>query len=212
MSLPNQNALSGRAVGLGLVILLHAGIVFALITGLSKEIVQVVRGPMETEIIEEIQDNEEAPPPPPPDFERPPPSFVDMPTLNIESAPQATNTITQVTNVRPTAPPPPPPAPKPRTEPRQDPKRPISQPEYPATSTRLGEEGAVVLKFMVLPNGRVDGDSITVEESSGFERLDKAAIAEARKAWRFIPATEDGKPVASWHHFRVVFQLTKGRR
>lgn len=214
MSQVNQSAISGRMIGFGLVVLLHIGIVYALVTGLSKQVVQVILGPMETEIIEEIQTDDEPPPPPPPEFERPPPAFVDMPVLNIETAPAPTRAIQSVTNERPVVrPPPPPPAPpkKPRTEPQQNPRRPITQPEYPSTSVRLEEEGAVVLKFMVKPDGRVDGDTITVEESSGFERLDKAAIAEARKAWRFTPATEDGKPVASWHHFRVVFELKKLR-
>jgi protein TonB len=212
MSQINATAVPPRVIGLGLVILLHIGIVIALATGLSHSVVEVIRGPMETEIIDEVKDESEPPPPPPPEFKQPPPAFVDMPLISVETAQPATTAIQAVTNVKaPTAPPP---APKPKaaaTEPRSDPKRPITQPEYPATSVRLGEEGAVILKFMVQPNGRVDGNTISVVESSGSERLDKAAMAEARKAWKFIPATEDGKPVAAWYQFRVVFELKKQR-
>ena len=212
MSQINTTAVPPRLIGLGFVLLLHVGIVIALATGLSHSVVEVIRGPMETEIIDEVKKEDEAPPPPPPEFKQPPPAFVDMPLISVESAAPATNAIQSVTNVKaPTAPPP---APKPKaaaTEPKSDPKRPITQPEYPATSVRLGEEGAVILKFMVQPNGRVDGNTISVVESSGSERLDKAAMAEARKAWKFIPATEDGKPIAAWHQFRVVFELKKAR-
>ncbi|MEN3976779.1 energy transducer TonB [Emcibacter sp. SYSU 3D8] len=206
-----QSVISGRALGFGFVILIHVGIFYALMSGLSSTMVELLTGPMETEIIDEAVKDDSPPPPPPPDFKPPPPAFVDMPMVAFDSAP-ATRAIQNVTNeVKKAPPPPPPPVAKP-TEPRQDPRRPITQPEYPSTSVRLGEEGAVILKFMVMPNGRVDADSISVVESSGSDRLDKAAMTEARKAWRFIPGTKDGKPVAVWHQFRVVFELKKARR
>lgn len=205
-----QSVISGRALGFGFVVLIHVGLFYALMSGLSSTMVELLTGPMETEIIEEIAKDDAPPPPPPPDFKPPPPAFVDMPMVSFDTA-AATSAIQNVTNEVKKAPPPPPPPSAPPTEPRQDPRRPITQPEYPATSVRLGEEGAVILKFMVQPNGRVDPETISVVESSGSERLDKAAIAEARKAWKFIPGTKDGKPVAVWHQFRVVFELKKAR-
>lgn len=212
MNSNTTSLISGRAIGFLVVILIHIGLFYALASGLSSTMVELLKGPMETEIIDEIKKDDVPPPPPPPDFKPPPPAFVDMPMVSFDSAPAA-NTITNVTNeVKKAAPPPPPPPPPvAATEPRQDPRRPITQPEYPATSVRLGEEGAVILKFMVMANGRVDGDSISVLESSGSERLDKAAIAEAKKAWKFIPGTKDGKPAPTWHQFRVVFELKKAR-
>ncbi len=207
----NQSVISGRALGFIFVILVHVGLGWALMSGLSNTMVELLKGPLETEIIDEKIKDDAPPPPPPPDFKPPPPAFVDMPMVSFDSAP-STSAIQNVTNeVKKAAPPPPPPPTAAPTEPRQDPRRPITQPEYPATSVRLGEEGAVILKFMVMPNGRVDGETISVVESSGSERLDKAAIAEARKAWKFIPGTKDGKPVAVWHQFRVVFELKKAR-
>jgi protein TonB len=208
MSQTKQNAIPARMLGFGFVVLLHIVIVYALASGLARTAVQVIAGPMETEIIDEIEESQEEPPPPPPDFEQPPPAFVDMPQIAIETAPQTTNAIQKVTNVKPTAPPPPPPPPVKKVPPQSDPKRPITQPDYPATSRRLGEEGAVVLRFLVQADGRVDDSSIEVTQSSGHDRLDKAAVQEAKRRWRFKPATEDGKPVAAWHQFRVVFQLT----
>jgi protein TonB len=211
MNTETKTVIPGRVLGFGFVILIHIGLFYALMSGLSSTMVELLTGPVQTEIIDEAKTEDRPPPPPPPDFKPPPPAFVDMPMVAFDSAP-ASSAIQSVTNeVKKAAPPPPPPPKIAKTEPRQDPRRPITQPEYPATSVRLGEEGAVILKFMVMANGRVDGDSISVLESSGSERLDKAAIAEARKAWKFIPATEDGKPVAAWHQFRVVFELKKAR-
>lgn len=197
--------------GIALVIILHVAGIYALATGLASKTVDLLRGNIKAVVTTEEVKDDVPPPPPPPDFKPPPPAFVDMPMVSFDSAP-STSAIQNVTNeVKKAAPPPPPPPTAAPTEPRQDPRRPITQPEYPATSVRLGEEGAVILKFMVMPNGRVDGETISVVESSGSERLDKAAIAEARKAWKFIPGTKDGKPVAVWHQFRVVFELKKAR-
>jgi TonB family protein len=77
-----------------------------------------------------------------------------------------------------------------RPDPRVSP--PSIQEYYPPTSMRLGEEGVVKVKFCVGPNGRVV--SAELGESSGFERLDEAAV-KVTKLYRFTPATEDGKPV-----------------
>lgn len=96
-----------------------------------------------------------------------------------------------------------------RTDPRQDPARPITQPPYPSDAFQKGEEGAVVLKFVVRPDGSVDPATVAVDQSSGSASLDKAAIAEAGTKWRFQPATENGRPVAATHMFRVVFQIDK---
>ena len=47
-----------------------------------------------------------------------------------------------------------------------------------------------------------------VAKSSGFEKLDEAAVKEVQRNWRFVPGKEDGKPVAMWHTFAVTFKLT----
>ena len=88
---------------------------------------------------------------------------------------------------------------------RADPRHPLTQPMYPPTDQRLGNQGSVDIEIYVLPNGRV-GDA-RVLRSSGFERLDQSALDEARRRWRMLPATRDGEPVAQWHSLRVVFKL-----
>ncbi|NJO12608.1 MAG: TonB family protein [Gammaproteobacteria bacterium] len=83
--------------------------------------------------------------------------------------------------------------------------RQLTPPIYPPTSRRLGEEGTVRLLIYVLPDGRV-GD-VKIDKSSGFPRLDEAAMNAARKDWRFRPATQGGAAVAAWGRYAVTFNL-----
>jgi protein TonB len=91
----------------------------------------------------------------------------------------------------------------------QDSRYPLTQPAYPPASKRDGEQGAADVEVYVLPNGRV-GD-VRIARTTGFERLDRAALLEARQSWRFKPATRAGEAVAQWYKVRVVFKLTEAR-
>lgn len=204
----DSSFLTRRGLVFILIVLLHVGMFWLLNSGLSHQIIDVVLGPIETRMIEEAPDTDEPPPPPPPKIETPPP-FVPPPEVSIE-LPVETNTSTAIqttTTVRPTAPPPPVAAPAiPRTAPRSDPRRPLSQPEYPPSSRRAGEAGTVILEVYVLENGRV-GEA-RVKQSSGFPRLDEAAVREVKRSWRLVPGTENGKPAPMWGQFAVTFKLT----
>lgn len=90
-------------------------------------------------------------------------------------------------------------------EARLDPQHPLSQPAYPVPSVRLEEQGVVELELRVAPNGRVV--AALVLRSSGYPRLDAAAVAEALRSWRLLPATRDGAPVESNRRQRVAFRL-----
>ena len=68
-------------------------------------------------------------------------------------------------------------------------------PRYPPASMRLREEGVVTLKFLISENGQVLSGS--VEKSSGYKRLDDAALA-ALSLCKFKPATVDGRPRQDW--------------
>lgn len=91
-----------------------------------------------------------------------------------------------------------------------DPRRPLSRPDYPADAIRASAEGSAVVEIYVLENGRV-GD-VRIVKSSGWESLDKATIAEARRNWRLKPATRDGVAIAQWHRLSVAFRLEDARR
>ena len=132
-----------------------------------------------------------------------PPLFVPPPEVRIETpAPPPSTAITAVTNVKPTAPPP---AREAVTVmPRIDLAH-SRQPDYPPVSRRLGEQGSVILSVLVDVNGRVADAKIV--QSSGFERLDQAAIAGVKESYRFVPATVDGKPQQMWYTFKFTWKL-----
>jgi protein TonB len=63
------------------------------------------------------------------------------------------------------------------------------KPAYPPLSRRLGEQGQVIVRVMVGADGVPQ--SAEVRKSSGFERLDQAALATALK-WRYVPGKRGG--------------------
>ena len=65
-------------------------------------------------------------------------------------------------------------------------------PAYPAFSRRLGEAGKTVLRVELDETGQVD--RATVITSSGYARLDEAALS-AVKHWHCTPARRDGVAV-----------------
>jgi protein TonB len=88
-----------------------------------------------------------------------------------------------------------------------DPHHPLTQPGYPATSRRLGEEGTVELSLYILADGRVG--EVRIEQSSGFARLDEAAQQHALKSWRLLPGQIDGIASAGWQRIAITFRLKK---
>jgi len=206
---------SKRMAAFALVVVIHVLFVWVLASGLGKKMVEVVLGPVETRLIEELPEDESEPPPPRPEFDTPPP-YVPPPEISIDIpvASGPTTAISNVTSERPVAAPPPPvAAPKPverpvvRTPPStQGRGARITQPEYPPAARRAGEEGTVTLKVFVTEGGRAG--QVEVAKSSGFPKLDEAAIKEVQRNWRFVPGKEDGKAVSMWHTFAVTFRLT----
>ena len=94
-------------VGLTIVILVHVFVVYALVTGLAKKVVDVVRAPIETKVIEEIKKPPPPPEvvlPPPPKLEAPPPPYIPPPEVQIATPPPPQPTISAAPS--PTPPPP----------------------------------------------------------------------------------------------------------
>src|SRR5215510_8619467 len=69
----------------------------------------------------------------------------------------------------------------------------VSAADYPRDSVRLREEGLASLRYAIIEDGTI-GD-IQVLKSSGFARLDEAAIALVKSKWRYKPATRNGRPI-----------------
>jgi protein TonB len=77
-------------------------------------------------------------------------------------------------------------------------------PVYPPASRRAGEQGVVMLRVLVDERGR-PGD-LQVLQSSGFPRLDQAAVDGVQK-WTFKPAKNGATPILSWTRVQVKFEL-----
>lgn len=196
-----------RMVVFALIVLLHGLLVWALASGLARKVVEVIAPPIQTDIIEEIQQDDKPPPPPPPEMERPP---VEVPPPEVNISVPVESTTSAITNVTdrpvPMAPPPPPKAVS-RTNPTLDKRSQPTEDYYPPSSKRAEEEGVVTLKTCVGADGKVAGTP-AVTKSSGFERLDEAAVKWASRGARFKAGTEDGKAVETCFQFNVRFQLT----
>ena len=228
-----------RLVGIAFVVLLHALLIYALVTGLDYRATEVVRTPIETRIIEEAKPpplealpppspqlappppaavmpppevHIEVPPPPPPEaplppspqLAPPPPAFVPPPEVHIETPTPKSTAIPVVTPEKPVAPATPSVAVPVRAMPRLDLQR-SEQPEYPPVSRRLGEQGTAVIDVLVGVDGRVLDAKLL--QSSGYDRLDQAALAGAKANCRFIPGTVDGKPQTMWFTFKFNWKL-----
>lgn len=77
-------------------------------------------------------------------------------------------------------------------------------PGYPPTSVQLGEQGVVVVRMRISPDGLVT--EVEVVQSSGYARLDDAARA-ALARWHFTPAVQNGEAVESVQDLPIRFRL-----
>lgn len=76
-------------------------------------------------------------------------------------------------------------------------------PNYPVLSLRLNEQGKVVVRVLIGKNGRALDARIT--QSSGFDRLDQAAL-RAVLSWRYVPGTVDGQAQDMWFDAPINFR------
>lgn len=77
-------------------------------------------------------------------------------------------------------------------------------PAYPRLSRRMGEEGAVIVRVLIGLQGTAE--KAEIRTSSGFERLDLAAL-ETVQRWRYVPGKRNGTPAAMWFNVPVRFVL-----
>ena len=77
-------------------------------------------------------------------------------------------------------------------------------PPYPPLSRRMGEEGKVMLRVLVSPQGTAD--QVEIKTSSGSERLDNAAVNTV-KNWKFVAARRGDVPTQSWVLVPIIFKL-----
>lgn len=195
MDFTRQQRNPGRhLVGFGSVVLLHILIGYALVSGLARKVVEVVKGPIEVKVIEEIIKKPPPPPevvPPPPKMAAPPPPFVPPPEINIAPPPVPAPTITAVTPEAPpapqapviakpveTAPPPPPPPPAVRAAQVVCPnyREAMSSIQYPREALLDGIEGEVVIEFTVTASGQIRDPVIKSSTNRIFNRVSLSVV------------------------------------
>jgi protein TonB len=178
--------------GIGLVVLLHALLLWAISTGLARDVVRMTENTVEAVLMSE------APPPAPT-----PPPKTPPPKTPVPPPPAPTSTAPAITQ---TAAPPAaaPQAPAIRMGAVIQAGAHCAKPDYPSASRRLEEEGTVTLKFLIGADGKVL--QADVEKSSGFTRLDEAARNALSKC-QFRPGTVDGKPEQSWASIKYTWRL-----
>ena len=78
------------------------------------------------------------------------------------------------------------------------------RPAYPALSRRLGEQGRAVVRVLIGADGLPQ--KAELHTSSGFERLDRAALDTVMR-WRYVPGKRGDVPEAMWFNVPLNFVL-----
>jgi protein TonB len=78
------------------------------------------------------------------------------------------------------------------------------RPAYPGLSKRLGEQGKVVVRVFIEVDGKAQ--KAEIKQSSGFERLDQAALATVLR-WRYVPGKRAGLAESMWFNVPINFVL-----
>lgn len=197
--------------------LAHAGAIWAVLQVPAVRQAAVEAAPLFVDLLAPP-----APPAPPPPLPVPvlaPPLKVPLPaviTAPAAAAPAPFEAPPTPEQPAPPAPPVPvlaeaPPAPPAPPPPKNIPASEVQYlvrpaPEYPRLSVRQGESGQVMLRVFIDEAGLPR--DVRIEQSSGFARLDDAALAAVRQA-RFKPPTLNGQPISGWARIPIPFELEK---
>jgi len=185
-----------------LVIGLHLVLIYVVAGSLGIVKLPEFAKPMEAVFIDAPQETQHEPVPiTKPDLEQPqvetPPIEDTVPEIEIPTDEPAPNAITAQTSPSP---------PVAETANMKVNRR--VDPIYPAGSRRDGEQGQGMFKVLVDEKGKpLD---VQVLKSTGFPRLDGAALEAIRK-WAFSPAMQNGQAVQSWTRVQVAFQLQNAK-
>jgi periplasmic protein TonB len=192
------------------VVLFHVAALWALQTGLLRRAVEII---VPAEILSELIEPapvapHKTPPSPPPRqaLPEPAPPIDQSPQANapvvVETAPQppaAPSAVAAPADARPA------PAPVHVDLPSSDAQYLNNpKPRYPPMSNRLGETGTVVVRVLIGADGTAQ--KAEIQRSSGFARLDKAAL-DAVLGWRYVPGKRGGVPEAMWYTVPIKWGL-----
>jgi periplasmic protein TonB len=138
--------------------------------------------------------------------------LIDIPPPTVEVA--GSQEASQAIHVSPPPDPPPQPDPAPQDGQGYGPltkpyviSGPHSQDRYPRASIRHKEAGRTVVKICISPTGTAD--SVEVVQSSGYPRLDRAAV-DIGWDYVFAPAMREGKSVSVCLPYGIRFRIAIG--
>jgi protein TonB len=181
-------------IGITVVVLLHILVIYALLTGLARTAIEVIKKPMTATIIEEVKLPPPPPPPPPKKIIEPPKAqapvqpYVPPPDIPVQ-APVEQPVISAPSITPPTEPhviappaPPAPPAPKPAIRKGIVPIERV-EPIYPREAIRAGiPKGHVVARLFIDEKGLVTEVRIVESDPPGvFDKETKRALS----LWKF---------------------------
>jgi protein TonB len=206
-------------VGFGIVVVMHILLGWALVSGLARKVVEVIKNPIETKIIEEVKPPPPPPEnlPPPPKLAAPPPSFVPPPEVVVNQPQQQQPTITTTT----VAPPPAPFAPAPAPAPAAPAAAPAvaalpaignvtsCKPEYPPAALKADATGSTRIRFNVGADGKLAGAEVIKPSGPSREHrlMDRAAL-NALSGCTFTAGRDTtGKPVGASFDVEYVWKL-----
>jgi protein TonB len=182
---PSQSLSAKSLTNIGLVVLLHLIVLYALASGLARDVVATLTKPVEVRIIDDVK----IPPPEPPKlkieqpkFVKPPPAYVPPPEVHVTAAPE--NTIAAVTPVAPVQPV----APA-VIEPAKpqiakvgaacpDSTRIRQSLDYPPKALQDGISGNVLVQFVVAANGATSNFEVI---HAAHPLLNQAALAAVHR-------------------------------
>ena len=195
-----------RAFGIAFALTMEAALIYTMLITLGYVDVPLARPPLTIVNVAPLPNDEQVPPPPPQTFEPPPLVQPIAPVVELTYVPPPPQTAISV-------PPPPVEVPREVTPPAPlvvfTPARAIEAthtiPEYPPLSRRLREQGTLRVKLNIDEKGKVTAAMVVL--SSGFQRLDEAAVNWIKAHWRYAPAKRGPTPVASSVETIVEFRL-----
>jgi periplasmic protein TonB len=232
MAYADQEMSTRRVLAIGAVALLHAGVGYALVTGLAFDAAKKVYEDIQSINLTPDAPPEEPPPPPkdtpppPPPQVNPPPRPVNapIPPSPVPPAPRPTPTPSPVPTPAPVPVPVPVPVPRPvpapvpvpapppakavRASPKGSPGSWATTDDYPSSAIRAEESGTTSFSVQIGPDGRVTSCSVT--GSSGSSSLDDATCRLVQRRARFSPAKNTaGEAVSDSYSNRVRWFLPK---
>ncbi|MEO8383697.1 MAG: TonB family protein [Betaproteobacteria bacterium] len=177
-----QRSPGKHLTGIVVVIILHVALGYALMNGLATKVMNVIKQPLETKIIEEVKKPPppDTPPPPPPKMVQMLPTFVPPPEVMVQTpiAPPVISTKTSV--APPVYAPPAPPAPVAVAPPSVGVACPNSQEirtniKYPVQARKDGLQGEVLIEMTIAANGEVKDVEVKSSTNRAFNSVSISA-------------------------------------